>query len=986
MTRTPSRSARPARRRSSLALALGLVALSVFGGAGSAAAAPTNYPDITAIDALYPDNAPPSFTVTTPDPDTTVYVDWYARSSGSDVLSYCTAQTFSGTSATCTGAVSLTPGVYDVMAYSEVGSDPGVFSPYSPAISVEVYGVQAGALLSGPVASSSDATPTFTGTGPARGTVDVRSNANILCTTTVLNDNTWSCTTAPLAQGTYTSVNIRATDRSSAVTYDTQPDFTVTQIFDSQITGVDYSTAPWITGNTGPDLSGAKDPNGATIIVQVGPTATGPWLSYCTLSAATGPATWGCSEPDNGLEPGVNYLQLTTLNDNGDPSPTTQTYQVTLVAVPEIGTPADGSFTNDPTPFFSGTAEGTSVQVRDASSNPVCTSTITAGGWSCTSTTPYSDGTYKFSVTATPGSSVTSFDSVLTIDTVAPVAPAITSGDLTSTERAPTISGTGEPNATIQLRVNGSPWSCVGGQPVVDTNGDWSCTLANSLGVSSYPVTVRQTDRAGNVSSPSAAITVTVLPGAVTATPGPTPTPTPTPTPLTWRLGGGIPSEVNPGDAVTLTAAGLPPGLTVDAEFHSTPVALGSTVVRGDGSFSMPVTVPMDATPGAHNFVVTVWTAAGEAVVVEQPVTVVAFPKVAPDREAQDSSSEGGAGGEVDRSDPAAPSSFTSGITGVAGILANPAVLGVAAVAGVALFLLIAFPAELLNSTLSEQYSRFSRRVPKAPWIGRLSDWLERTPIIGAVVITAVAAVIFGFADPDFGFDITSFRVVLASAIGLFIVGYLASVISGRILRGRWKLDTMMELKPLGLILTVVGVVLSRLLEFSPGFLLGLVLGISLAGSTTVGQRAKATLVQAGVVFGLAMFGWLLYSALSVTVTPDTFGTALLFDTLVAMTSEGLTGVLIGLLPFKYLDGPSVLEYSKPLWIVSFLVAAFAFVAIIVPSAWGELTGSFWAWIAIVIAFAVVAVGIYLYFRFWAPPLPDDESVEESELVGSPRP
>ncbi len=445
---------------------------------------------------------------------------------------------------------------------------------------------------------------------------------------------------------------------------------------------------------------------------------------------------------------------------------------------------------------------------------------------------------------------------------------------------------------------------------------------------------------------------------------------------------------MHPGDAVVLTASGLPPGLPVDAEFHSTVVALGSTSVKPNGTFSLPVTIPDDATPGLHHFVVTVWSPAGEAVVVEQPVTVVAFPKGTVVRVAEASGGSAAAGTFVDRSNPGAPSSFTHGINSVASIFSNPVVIGVAAAAGLALFLLIAFPAELLNSTISEQYPRFAKRVPRAPWLTRFTSWLEKTPIVGGLAITLVAAYIFGFADPGFGFDITSFRVVLACFIALFIVGYLASVISGRIIRRRWKLDTVMELKPLGLILTVVGVVLSRLLDFSPGFLLGLILGLSIVGSTTAAQRAKTTLVQAGVVFVLALAGWVAYSILSATTNPDDFGTALLFDTLVAVTSEGLTAVFIGMLPVKFLDGPAVFEYSKPLWAASFLVAAFAFVVVIVPSAWGELNGSLGVWIAIVGAFALVALGIYLYFRFWAPPLPEDAEETEQEpqsvTVGNP--
>jgi hypothetical protein len=236
--------------------------------------------------------------------------------------------------------------------------------------------------------------------------------------------------------------------------------------------------------------------------------------------------------------------------------------------------------------------------------------------------------------------------------------------------------------------------------------------------------------------------------------------------------------------------------------------------------------------------------------------------------------------------------------------------------------------------------------------------------------------VIFGFADPGFGFDVTSVRLVLACAIALFIVGYLASGLAGLILRRRWSLSTAMELKPLGLVLAVVGVVMSRILDFSPGFILGLILGISLVGRTTAAERAKATLVQGGIVFVLGMLGWAGYSILSSFGDPTSFGSALAFDTMVAVTTEGLTALFIGMLPIRFLDGESLFAFSKPMWVAAYAISAIAYLFVVLPASWGQVTGSLGLWIAIVGGFAVVAIGIYLYFRFWAPPLPEDDDAD----------
>jgi hypothetical protein len=59
------------------------------------------------------------------------------------------------------------------------------------------------------------------------------------------------------------------------------------------------------------------------------------------------------------------------------------------------------------------------------------------------------------------------------------------------------------------------------------------------------------------------------------------------------------------------------------------------------------------------------------------------------------------------------------------------------------------------------------------------------------------------------------------------------------------------------------------------------------------------------------------------------------------------------------------------------------FVAIIVPAAdnWGDGGGSIGLWLTIVGIFAALCIGIYLYFRFWAPPVEEENEEETKELV-----
>jgi hypothetical protein len=65
------------------------------------------------------------------------------------------------------------------------------------------------------------------------------------------------------------------------------------------------------------------------------------------------------------------------------------------------------------------------------------------------------------------------------------------------------------------------------------------------------------------------------------------------------------PSTIGPGGQVTITSTGWKASSQVTAELHSTPESLGTLTADGNGKISGQVTIPADATPGAHSIVLT---------------------------------------------------------------------------------------------------------------------------------------------------------------------------------------------------------------------------------------------------------------------------------------------------------------------------------------------------------------------------------------------
>lgn len=187
---------------------------------------------------------------------------------------------------------------------------------------------------------------------------------------------------------------------------------------------------------------------------------------------------------------------------------------------PTITAPANGSYTNNATPTFSGTGEpGATIRVTSGN-NEVCTAVVNAGGnWICTAI-ELADGPVTVTARATDtagNTGVASPGRTVIVDTTAPAAPVITNpANAAVVAPGPSISGTAEAGATVLVFEN-STQLC---NTTANASGQWSC--ATTLGIGSHTVTARQLDLANNAGPLSAGRTFSVdnVPTVQLNTPG----------------------------------------------------------------------------------------------------------------------------------------------------------------------------------------------------------------------------------------------------------------------------------------------------------------------------------------------------------------------------------------------------------------------------------------------------------------------------------
>nr|WP_278435152.1 Ig-like domain-containing protein [Enterobacter mori] len=395
-----------------------------------------------------------------------------------------------------------------------------------------------------------DPQPILHGTAEANSTVNIYSvDGTLLGSVTANSSGAWNFKPGSKLPEGKNTFYVTATDKAGNVsdksadfvltTDYTAPDASkvlITEVVDNygsvtgkvESGGVLDDSRPVIKG-TGAEIGNVitvytTDANGATKV-----------LGTTTVDAN---GTWTLTVSD-ALYADLNKLTVTETDTTGNTAKPSDSYDVTLSSAPGVpvidGVTDDagsanvelsnGGLTKDTTPTLHGTASGVAGNtVTIYNGNQVVgTTTLDANGnWSFTPGTALADGSYHFTVTVTntagqesEKSQVYSIDvdatapnpatDILIADDVSPITGNLQDGDVTD-DNKPTFSGKAETGSTVNILDGGK----VIGSTTVDSNGDWSWTPGTALADGEHAFTTTVTDKAGNTSTPTGVVNITV--------------------------------------------------------------------------------------------------------------------------------------------------------------------------------------------------------------------------------------------------------------------------------------------------------------------------------------------------------------------------------------------------------------------------------------------------------------------------------------------
>jgi hypothetical protein len=231
--------------------------------------------------------------------------------------------------------------------------------------------------------------------------------------------------------------------------------------------------------------------------------------------------------------------------------------------------------------------------------------------------------------------------------------------------------------------------------------------------------------------------------------------------------------------------------------------------------------------------------------------------------------------------------------------------------------------------------------------------------------------------DPELGFNRASLALVLGLLAALVICSSVYDVARARWLQHRHGVSSTLRAYPAGMAIAAVLVAFSRIVDFQPGFLLGVFTGLGFSQQVEEEDDGRALAVASGALLGAGVLCWLLWSTVSeLAAGPSpTFGVLFLDAALSTIWIAGVQGVMFGLMPLKFLDGAKVLHWNRLGWAVIYGFGMFAFVhTMLRPGSQVEDQSAFIAAMLLFALFCVISVGFWAYFRFRSPrPDPSDE-------------
>ncbi|MFN2583067.1 MAG: FGLLP motif-containing membrane protein [Candidatus Dormibacteria bacterium] len=257
--------------------------------------------------------------------------------------------------------------------------------------------------------------------------------------------------------------------------------------------------------------------------------------------------------------------------------------------------------------------------------------------------------------------------------------------------------------------------------------------------------------------------------------------------------------------------------------------------------------------------------------------------------------------------------------------------IGINMLVALILAALLALPAELLNGTIRENYDDIAR------WLGfqrgkasKLHQaWSSLPSHLTLISFVVVAALLYTLLDPGAGLKLTTAAELVGLIGALALITGTHDVARNAYIKRRFRKRGRLITFPAGIVFAVGLVIISRMFNFQPGFIFGLMTGIAFSDQLSDREDGHGLAVASLFVLAVSFAAWFIWIPVKGAVdgNPNAGFPLVAADTLLATVwVAGVQSVVFSLIPIRFMDGEKVVVWSRIGWAVLYVFALFVFV------------------------------------------------------------
>ncbi len=242
------------------------------------------------------------------------------------------------------------------------------------------------------------------------------------------------------------------------------------------------------------------------------------------------------------------------------------------------------------------------------------------------------------------------------------------------------------------------------------------------------------------------------------------------------------------------------------------------------------------------------------------------------------------------------------------------------------------------------------------------------------LLILSLLGIIYGFLSPDFGWNPQSLILIVSLIVGLGFLTFFSEGSATRLATSRYRADASIKLYGTAIVVAILAVVVSRLVDFSPGLVYGFIASAVIVAPVALAKRDDATLVlvPAFGVLIVSLLAWLLLGPVRAAAAGGEPLPALAELILAMIVIGGLEGLFITMIPLTFLDGATVKDWSRLGWALVFGVVTFLWWQLLLNQDAAYLGAFEQTNVRVVLAtlgvFMLTTGGLWSYFRFRPAP------------------